>query len=213
MYFEYVLLQRFFHWFFPRPNTLTPAVSQNRLAPLSIELENTWKNNNSDNQSNYDQGTHNYMKKQSNHIFQRSNVNAINANKRPDICITEKYIKNFTSNTVPGNSTYSGITKHGRKIWVFGDSHIKRIKWNGFNKEIRHDKTFFRSFSGANATQLRHYIIPTLVDDKLDAIVIHVGTNDILNHANHENIAHSITNIGLDCKNNGVNEVLISSIL
>ena len=47
----------------PRPNTLTPAVSQNRLAPLSIELENTWKNNNSDNQSNYDHGTNNYIKK------------------------------------------------------------------------------------------------------------------------------------------------------
>ena len=47
----------------PRPNTLTPAVSQNRLAPLSIELENTWKNNNSDNQSNYDRGTNNYIKK------------------------------------------------------------------------------------------------------------------------------------------------------
>ena len=30
-------------------------------------------------------------------------------------------------------------------------------------------------FSGANAKQLRHYIIPTLID----AIVIHVGTNDI----------------------------------
>ena len=91
----------------PRPNILTPAVSQNRLAPLSIKLEN---------QSNYDRGTNNYIKKQSNHIFQRSNVNAINVNKRPDICITEKYIKNFTPNTVPGNSTYSGITKHGRKI-------------------------------------------------------------------------------------------------
>ena len=96
---------------------------------------------------------------------------------------------------------------------MVGDSHIKRIKRDNFNKELRHDKAFFRSFSGANATQLRHYIIPTLVVDKLDAIVIHVGTNDILNHANHENIAHSITNIGLDCKNNGVNEVLISCIL
>ena len=68
-------------------------------------------------------------------------------------------------------------------------------------------------FSDPSVVQLRHYIIPTLVDDKLDTIVIHVGTNDILNHANHENIAHSIINIGLDCKNNGVNEVLISSIL
>ena len=96
---------------------------------------------------------------------------------------------------------------------MVGDSHIKRIKRNDFNKELRHGKAFFRSFSGANAKQLRHYIIPTLIDDKLDATVIHVGTNDISNHANHEDKARSIINIGLDCKNNGVNEVFISSIL
>ena len=48
---------------------------------------------------------------------------------------------------------------------------------------------------------------------KHDAIVIHIGTNGILNHASHEDIAHSIINIGLDCKNNGVNKVFISSIL
>ena len=152
-------------------------------------------------------------KKKSNHILQRSNANAINANKREDICITEKYIKNLTPTTIPGYSTYSGITKHGLKICVLGDSHIKNIKQNDFNKELHHGKAFFRSFIGANATQLCHYIIPTLVNDKPDVIVMHVGTNDILSHANHENIAHSIINIGLDCKNNGVNEVLISSIL
>ena len=48
---------------------------------------------------------------------------------------------------------------------------------------------------------------------KPDATVIHDGTNDILNHADHKDIAHSIKDIGLDCKNNGVNEVLISSVL
>ena len=52
-----------------------------------------------------------------------------------------------------------------------------------------------------------------MTEDKPDAIVIHVGTNDILNHANHEDIARSIKNILLDCKNNGVSEVFISSIL
>ena len=167
------------------------------------ELENSWKNNNSDNQSNYDRGANSYIKKQSNHIFQRSNANANkngNANKRPDICITEKYIKNFTPTTVPWNSTYSGITKHGRKICVAGGSHIKRIKQNDFNKEHRYGKAFFRSFSRANSKQLRHYIMPTLIDNKPHAIVILVGTNDILNHANHENIAHGLINIGLDCK-------------
>ena len=96
---------------------------------------------------------------------------------------------------------------------MVGGNHIKRIKRNGFKKELHHGKAFFRSFSGANAKQLRHYIIPTLIDDKPDAIVIHVGTNDILNYASHEDIARSNINIGLDCKNNGVNEVVISSIL
>ena len=111
----------------PKPNILTPAFSQNRFAPLSIELENTWKNNNSNNQSNYDCRANNYLKKQSNHILQHPNANAIKPIK-DQICIREKYVKNFTRTTVPGNSTYSGITKHGRKICVVGGSHIKRIK-------------------------------------------------------------------------------------
>ena len=96
---------------------------------------------------------------------------------------------------------------------MVGDSHIKRIKRNDFNKELLHGKAFLRSFSGANAKQLRHYIIPTLINDKPDTIVIHVGTKDILNHANNEDIARRIINIGLDCKNNGVNEVVVLSTL
>ena len=52
-----------------------------------------------------------------------------------------------------------------------------------------------------------------MTEDKPDAIVIHVVSNDILNHANHEDIACSIKNTLLDCKNDGVSEVFISSIL
>ena len=52
-----------------------------------------------------------------------------------------------------------------------------------------------------------------MVNDKPNAIAIHIGTNDILNHINHEIIAHSIINVRLDCKSNGVNEVLLPSIL
>ena len=60
---------------------------------------------------------------------------------------------------------------------------------NDFSKKLRHGKAFFCSFSAANAKQLRHYIILTLIDDKPYTVIIHVGTNDILNHANHEYIA------------------------
>ena len=71
----------------------------------------------------------------------------------------------------------------------------------------------FRSFSGANTKQLDHYILPPLVDDKPDALIIHVGTNDILTSANHEEIARNVIKIGLYCKNYGVNDVVISSVL
>ena len=34
-------------------------------------------------------------------------------------------------------------------------------------------------------------ILPLLVDDKPDVVIIHVGTNDILNNANHKDIQSS----------------------
>ena len=92
------------------------------------------------------------------------------------------------------------------------DSHVKRIRRNDFNKQLKNGKAIFRSFSNANTKQLDHYILPPLVDDKRDAVIIHVGTNDILTNANHEEIARIIIKIGLNCKNYGVNNV-ISSIL
>ena len=90
-----------------------------------------------------------------------------------------------------------------------GDSHVKRIRRNDFNKELQHGKAIFRSSSSANTKQLDHYIQPPL---KPDAIIIHVGTNDILTNANHTEIARKIIKIGLNCKNYGVN-VVISSML
>ena len=44
-------------------------------------------------------------------------------------------------------------------------------------------------------------------------INLHGGTNDILTNANHEEIARNIIKIGLNCKNHGVNDVVISSVL
>ena len=99
--------------------------------------------------------------------------------RRPDICVTENYIKNFTPVTIPANSNYASISKNGRKILVVGDSHVNWIRRIDFHKELRNGKVYFRSFSGATRKQLDHYIPPSLVDKKPDAAIIHVGTNDI----------------------------------
>ena len=112
--------------------------------------------------------------------------------RRPDIRITENYIRNFTLVTIPGNSNYASISKSGCKILVVGDSHVKRIRRIDFNKELRHGEPYVRSFSGATSKQLDHYIIPSLVDDKPDAFIIHVGTNHILYNASYEDITRNI---------------------
>ena len=37
--------------------------------------------------------------------------------------------------TIPGNSSFSSVTKCGKKICVISDSHLDRIKKNLFNNE------------------------------------------------------------------------------
>ena len=61
--------------------------------------------------------------------------------------------------------------------------------------------------------QLNHYIIPSLVDDKPNAIIIHVGTNDILDKLNHKDIARNIISITINCRKYGVHDIAISSVL
>ena len=130
-----------------------------------------------------------------------------------NICTTENYLRNYNPPTVSRYSSYATFSKFGKKVFIVGDSHVKRIKRLDFDKELRSGKVFFRSFSGANGKQLNHYIIPTLVDDKPDVVLLHVGTNDILSNANDTELANNIINIGLNCKNHGVSKVFISSIL
>ena len=54
-----------------------------------------------------------------------------------------------------------------------GDSHIKRNERNLFNK------AHLSGFSGANIKRLDHFITPTVVEDRSDIVIIHVGSNDI----------------------------------
>ena len=94
-----------------------------------------------------------------------------------------------------------------------GDNHVKWIRRNDFNKDLKQGKAIFRSFSGAKTKQFDHYILPSLVHDKSDAVIIHVGTNDILTNTNYEEIVRNIIKNGLNCKSYGVNDLAISSIL
>ena len=60
--------------------------------------------------------------------------------------------------------------------------------------------------------QLDHYIIPSLVYNKPDTVLIHVGTNNTLQYDRYEDIAWNITRIGSNYKSHGVKDIFILSI-
>ena len=63
---------------------------------------------------------------------------------------------------------------------------------------------YIKRFSGANTTQLDHYVIPVLVDEKHQTVVILLGSNDITRFNYHDvdvnDLANRIVQIGLKCR-------------
>ena len=61
--------------------------------------------------------------------------------------------------TVPGNRTYSYITKKGKAIKLFADSIPRGLRMNEFNRFINSGKAYLKAFPGATASRIHHYII------------------------------------------------------
>ena len=148
-----------------------------------------------------------------------------NRTQRMSVRNENKYNKNdyVHPKVVPGNRTYASAIKYGKKVVVIGDSHLQRINRKLFNDSLPNCRGNIRYFRGANTAQLEDYIKPTLKQNPLDAIVIHIGANDMnfRNFTEDEEVsskavivaAKNIINIALLCKEYGVNEVIVLSIL
>ena len=78
-------------------------------------------------------------------------------------------------------------------------------------------RVYVKSFIGTNIDQLDYYVVPLLVDEKPNNVVIHIGSNDITkfnyNNVNAEELAHRIINIDLKCRSYGASNIGVSSIL
>ena len=140
--------------------------------------------------------------------------------QRPPICTTKKYLKNYVSQqrVVVGIASYASATKFkNEKVCIIGNSHLKRINERKFRKELGKRFIYFKCFSGANTKQLNYYVVPTLVDETLRAVVIHISSNDItkMNYKtiNVQDLAQGIIDIGLKCKSYRASRIAISSIL
>ena len=81
--------------------------------------------------------------------------------------------------TLPGNSSFSNVTKYGKKTCVIGDSHFNRIKKNLFSNSLANRKTYLSVFCSSTIKRLNYFVAPTLVQD--DVIIIHVRCNTLQN--------------------------------
>ena len=79
-------------------------------------------------------------------------------------------------------------------------------------KKLKDADIYKKCFPGVNANHLNHQILPTLYEDQPDAAIIHVGINDILNGIDVNYIVNEIGKVGITCKQNGVNDVIISGV-
>ena len=123
----------------------------------------------------------------------------------------------YSRKTAPGNSSYANIVKNGKSIFIVGDSILGRLRNAEFNKCLKDldlDATSKKKFfPGATAKEVRHYIEPTLEELTPDALVIHVGTNNLQRKDyDSRRLCEEIIGIGNDAAQNGVNDIFISSI-
>jgi len=105
------------------------------------------------------------------------------------------------------------------KIFVIGDSHVKRLNKELFNYSLNEGvgNAFLKHFDSANTKRMHHHILPTLHEEKPDMVIIHCGTNDVNDKTIYTtppiDIANRILEIGNTCKEFGVKNVAFSSIL
>ena len=94
---------------------------------------------------------------------------------------------------------------------------MSRIRKDKFKESTPKIRVYVKYFSGANTNQLDYYVVPLLVDEKSNNVVIHIGSNDITkfnyNNVDAEELTHRNINIGLKCRSRGVSNIAVSSIL
>ena len=134
---------------------------------------------------------------------------------RPNVVINEypenDKVEYKQPKLVPGNSTYANISSQGRKILILSDSTLSRLQMKKLNNDINIGRAYRKCFPGATPSEMVHYCLPTLRDDKPDIVVIHTGTNSLFRD-DTQDIANEVLNIVNICRNHGVSEIFVSGI-
>ena len=91
---------------------------------------------------------------------------------------------------------------------------VKGIKMKDVTSQLRNSFAKLRPFPGVILKHLRYYIVPSLIDETSDRIILHGECNDVNNkNSIPENIANEIADVAILCRDYGVNDVFISAMI
>ena len=113
------------------------------------------------------------------------------------------------------NSYGKAVNPRRKDIALFADSIPKGMRMKDLNSRVKGGKIHLKSFPGAKASQLNHYIKPT-EEYKYDCAIIPVGISDILwnkNNTDMNNLPENILEFANTCQNYNIGKIFISDLL
>ena len=82
------------------------------------------------------------------------------------------------------------------------------------NGRLHNSFAKLRSFPGATLKHLKYYVVPSLIDETPNRIVLHGGCNNVNNkNSTPEKIANEIGDMGILCRDYGINDIFISMMI
>ena len=96
--------------------------------------------------------------------------------------------------------------RNDKKTFIAGKSMVKGIRMKEVNSQLRNSFAKLRLFPGATLKHLKYYVVPSLIDETPDRIILHGGSNDINNNnSTPEKIANETADIAILCRDYGLN--------
>ena len=115
---------------------------------------------------------------------------------------------------VPGPNLYSQTVKgYSKRVNIFSTSMTRSMDLQKLNDGYVGDRVNLHRFHGKKAHHFKHYIPIHMAEDKPDICVVLAGGNDLPGKKTVLDIANSIIEAGITCKNHGASQVMISSVL
>ena len=150
----------------------------------------------------------------------KENTSCVSKDTRRPSVVVQNVNNNNNNNfvprprTVPGNSTYANITNKGKKTLVIGASMINYIDIKEFNHFVENGYAIKRSYSGSTTSDLSWHIIPALIEQQPDSVIINIGTNNLTKKRKQteEEICNDIYKLVDQCRSYGVNDIYISGL-